>query len=91
MKRSIKDTGLVIKDLERLTPVFVAGLCSSHLRDFCTSVGMRTQVGGRKILTHRMDTVRQARFRLGIMKTSAKKSLRLGLPEANFRHEPAKS
>ena len=87
MKRSIKDTGLVVKDLELLTPAFVAGLCWSHLRDFCTSVGMRTQVGGRKTLTHRVDTVRQARFRLGIMKTDPKyaewftKSFRGAIPE----------
>ena len=67
-KNGHKEIKLLIKTIEFLTPQVVSQLCWNHLRDFCSLLGLRTQIGGRKELIYRLNVVRQKRYELGKLK-----------------------
>ena len=54
-RRGFEDRAALIKDIEFLIPSVVDDMCWAHLRVFATSVGLRTQIGGRKNLTQRIE------------------------------------
>ena len=86
-KKGLGDEKLTIKSIEFLTSNRVSGLCWNHLRNFCTTVGLKTQVGRRKTLVKRIDILRSNRYKLGEMKTNSEyrdwflKLVRGSLPE----------
>ena len=69
-KRGFNDAKHIIRDIEYLTPDVTRGLCWNHFRDFCATLGLRTQVGGRSPLAYRLEEMRKERFRLGAMCTN---------------------
>ena len=68
-KQGLADVKTLIKNIEFLKTAKVAELCWNHLRDFCTVVGLRTQIGGRKTLVARLEVLWQKRYELGTIKT----------------------
>lgn len=70
-KKGLGDEKLTIKSIEFLTSNRVSGLCWNYLRNFCTAIGLKTQVGGRKTLVKRIDIFRSNRYKLGEMKTNS--------------------
>ena len=47
----------------------VAELCWNYLRDFCTAVGLRTQIG-RKKLVAQLEVLLRKRYELGLFRAS---------------------
>jgi len=69
-KQGFKNHKQLIASYDYLKPEVVHTMCWNHLRDFCTAVGLKTQIGGRTLLVRRIDQVRQKRYHLGEMKVS---------------------
>ena len=64
-KNGLKDQKLLIRSLEYLRPSKILEFCWNHVRDFCTAVGLKTQVGKRRELVVRLETLYKRCYELG--------------------------
>ena len=68
-KNGLKDQKILVRNIEYLRPNRTTKMCYNHLRDFCTAVGLKTQVGNRKMLLFRVEFLWKKRYELGQMWT----------------------
>ena len=63
------DQKLLVRSIEYLRPEKIPEFCWNHLRDFCTAVGLKKQVGRREELVERLEKLWKKRYELGKMTT----------------------
>ena len=68
-KHGLKDQKLMVRSIKYLRPEKIPEFCWNHLRDFCTAVGLKTQVGRREELVERLEKLWKRRYELGKMTT----------------------
>ena len=68
-KNRLKNQKILVQNIEYLRPNRTTKICYNHLRDFCTAVGLKTQVGNRKMLFFRVEFLWKKRYELGQMRT----------------------
>ena len=68
-KNGLKNQKLLVRSIEYLRPEKIPEFCWNHLRDFCTAVGLKTQVGRREELVERLEKLWKRRYELGKMTT----------------------
>ena len=64
MGRELEDVKQLIKDIEFMTPEVINALFWGHFRELCGGIGLKTKIGGRELLTKRLEVVRRRRFEL---------------------------
>ena len=68
-KNGLKNQKLLVRSIAYLRPEKIPEFCWNHLRDFCTVVGLKTQVGRREELMERLEKLWKRRYELGKMTT----------------------
>ena len=68
----LKNQKLLVRSIKYFRPEKIPEFCWNHLRDFCTAVGLKTQVGRRGELVERLEKLWKRQYELGKMTTEPK-------------------